>query len=207
MGDPLASGVVASLARPGANLTGTTWMISEMSAKHAGTAKATPPLTPTRGSLGSDKFRRHRPALQQRPDAAARSYHSERVLLEVPLATLMNILRRDRPGNQPMDTFIAYLIFFIQLKRMVDLVASNRLPAICNFTEFPKLGGLMGYAPSLPDEFRHAASHIDKILKGEKPADLPVQPTSSSCDQPQDRQGARPHVPPTLLARADEVIE
>ena len=74
--------------------------------------------------------------------------------------------------------FIADPIFFIQLKRMVDLIASNRLPAICNFIEFPKLGGLMGYAPSLPDEFRHAASHIDKILKGAKPADLPVeQPT------------------------------
>src|SRR3974390_504950 len=49
--------------------------------------------------------------------------------------------------------FIADPIFFIQLKRMVDLVAGNRLPAICNFIEFPKLGGLMGYAPSIPDEF------------------------------------------------------
>src|SRR5262249_3526419 len=64
------------------------------------------------------------------------------------------------------------------LRRMTEFVEANRLPAICNFTEFPKLGGLMGYAPSLPDEFRHAAGHIDKILKGAKPADLPVeQPT------------------------------
>src|SRR5205823_4052521 len=74
--------------------------------------------------------------------------------------------------------FIADPIFFIELKRMADFGASNRLPAIANFTEFPKLGGLMGYAPSIPNELRHAASHIDKILKGAKPADLPVeQPT------------------------------
>ena len=74
--------------------------------------------------------------------------------------------------------FIADPIFFIQLEHMVDLIASNRLPAICNFIEFPKLGGLMGYAPSIPDEFRHAVGHIDKSLKGAKPADLPVeQPT------------------------------
>ena len=61
---------------------------------------------------------------------------------------------------------------------MTEFVSSRRVPAIANFTEFPKLGGLMGYAPSLPDEFRHAAGHIDKILKGANPADLPIeQPT------------------------------
>jgi hypothetical protein len=49
--------------------------------------------------------------------------------------------------------FIADPVFFIQLRRMADFVGANRLPAICNFTEFPKLGGLIGYAPSLPDEF------------------------------------------------------
>jgi putative ABC transport system substrate-binding protein len=71
--------------------------------------------------------------------------------------------------------FIADPVFFISLKRIADFVTSRRLPAIANFTEFPKLGGLMGYAPSIPDEFRHAAGHVDKILKGAKPADLPVE--------------------------------
>ena len=92
---------------------------------------------------------------------------------------------------------------------MVDLVASNRLPAICNFIEFPKLGGLMGYAPSLPDEFRHAASHIDKIIKGAKPADLPVeQPTRFQLViNLKTAKALGLTVPPMLLARADEVIE
>ena len=113
---------------------------------------------------------------------------------------------RERPDGV---LFIADPIFFIQLKRMVDLVQSNRLPAIANFTEFPKLGGLMGYSPSIPDEFRHAASHIDKILKGAKPADLPVeQPTRFQLViNLKTAKALGLDVPPTLLARADEVIE
>ena len=105
--------------------------------------------------------------------------------------------------------FIADPIFFIQLKRMVDLVAGNRLPAICNFIEFPKLGGLIGYAPSIPDEFRHAAGHIDRILKGAKPADLPVeQPTKFQLViNLKTANALGVHIPPTMLATADEVIE
>ena len=62
--------------------------------------------------------------------------------------------------------FIADPIFFINLKRMADFVTANRLPAIANFVEFPKLGGLIGYAPSLPEEFRHAATHIEQNYQG-----------------------------------------
>jgi putative tryptophan/tyrosine transport system substrate-binding protein len=105
--------------------------------------------------------------------------------------------------------FIADPIFFIQLRRMADFVISSRLPAIANFTEFPKLGGFMGYAPSLPDEFRHAAGHIDKILKGAKPGDLPVeQPTRFQLVI--NLKAAKMlglDVPHMLLALADEVIE
>ena len=92
---------------------------------------------------------------------------------------------------------------------MADFVTSSRLPAIANFTEFPKLGGLIGYAPSIPDEFRHAASHIDKILKGAKPADLPVeQPTRFQLViNLKAAKALGLELPPMLLARADEVIE
>jgi len=92
---------------------------------------------------------------------------------------------------------------------MVDLIAERGLPAICNFIEFPKLGGFMGYAPSLSDEFRHAAGHIDKILKGSKPGDLPVeQPTKFELViNLKTAKALGITIPPTLLARADEVIE
>jgi putative tryptophan/tyrosine transport system substrate-binding protein len=92
---------------------------------------------------------------------------------------------------------------------MAGFVASSRLPAICNFTEFPKLGGLMGYAPSIPDEFRHAAGHIDKIFKGAKPADLPVeQPTRFQLViNLKTAKALGLEVPDKLLALADEVVE
>ena len=74
---------------------------------------------------------------------------------------------------------------------------------------FVAAGGLISYGPDPIDQFRRAAGYVDRILKGEKPADLPVQaPTKyETGDQPQDRQGARSRRPPMLLARADEVIE
>jgi putative tryptophan/tyrosine transport system substrate-binding protein len=92
---------------------------------------------------------------------------------------------------------------------MADFVASRRLPAIANFIEFPKLGGLLGYAPSIPDEFRYAAGHVDKILKGAKPADLPVeQPTKFQLViNLKTAKALGLEVPDKLLAIGDEVIE
>jgi hypothetical protein len=151
----------------------------------------------------------HRPALQA-TEVAARSLSLQVRPLEVrspaELDSIFAAIVRERADGV---LFIADPIFFIHLKRMVDLVASNRLPAICNFIEFPKLGGLMGYAPSLPDEFRHAASHIDKIIKGAKPADLPVeQPTRFQLAiNLKTAKALGLDVPPTLVAIADEVIE
>src|SRR4029079_14365998 len=105
--------------------------------------------------------------------------------------------------------FIADPAFFINLKRRGDLRAAKRLPAIANFIEFPKLGGLMGYAPSIPDEFRHAANHVDKILKGAQAADLPVElPTKFQLVINLKTANALGlDLSPTLLATADEVID
>jgi len=209
MGDPLASGVVASLARPGGNLTGTTRMISEMSAKHVELLKEAAPSVAKLAVLWNPANSSHRPALQA-VNAAARSLSLQVLPLEVHApAELDNIFAAIMRERADGVLFIADPIFFIQLNHMVDLVASNRLPAICNFVEFPKLGGLMGYAPSIPDEFRHAASHIDKILKGAKPADLPVeQPTKFQLViNLKTAKSLGLTVPQTLLATADEVIE
>jgi putative ABC transport system substrate-binding protein len=209
MGDPLASGVVASLARPGANLTGTTRMISEMSAKHVELLKEGYPALSNLVVLWNPNNSSHRPALSA-VESSARSLSLQIRPLEVrAVSDLDNVFKAILQQRADGVLFIADPIFFIELKRMADFMTANRLPAIANFVEFPKLGGLMGYAPSLPDEYRHAAKHIDKILKGANPADLPVeQPTKFQLVI--NAMTARMFgidVPTTMLARADEVIE
>ena len=184
-------------------------MISEMSAKHVELLKETVPALSKLAVLWNPTNSSHQPALQA-VDAAARSLLLQVLPFEVrapaELDSIFAAITRERADGL---LFIADPIFFIQLKRMADFAAANRLRAICNFIEFPKLGGLLGYAPSLPDEFRHAASHIDNILKGAKPAELPVeQPTRFQLViNLKAAKALGLEVPPTLLARADEVIE
>ena len=92
---------------------------------------------------------------------------------------------------------------------IATLAARHKLPAVYFERSFVAAGGLISYGPDQIDQYRRAAGYVDRILKGEKPADLPVQaPTKyETVHQPQDRQGTRPDVPATVLARADEVIE
>ena len=209
MGDPVASGVVASLARPGGNLTGTTRMLPEMSVKHVELLKEVDPSLSKLAVLWNPTNSSHEPALLA-VNATARALSLQVRPFEVRAPTELDSTFAAIAAERADGVlFIADPIFFIHLRRMVDLVASNRLPAIANFVEFPKLGGLMGYAPSLPNEFQHAASQIDKILKGAKPADLPVeQPTKFELViNLKTAKALGLTVPQTLLATADEVIE
>jgi putative tryptophan/tyrosine transport system substrate-binding protein len=209
MGDPLASGVVASLARPGANLTGTTRMISEMSAKHVELLKEIYPALSNLAVLWNPNNSSHPPALKA-AEASAQSLSLQIRPLEVrAVADLDNVFTTVVQQRADGVLFIADPIFFIQLKRMAEFATANRLPAITNFVEFPKFGGLMGYAPSLPDEYRHAAKHIDQILKGANAGDLPVeQPTKFQLAiNLKTAKTIGVTVPPRMLTRADEVIE
>jgi putative ABC transport system substrate-binding protein len=209
IGEPVASGLVASLARPGANLTGTTRMLPEMSAKHVELLKAAVPSLSKLAVLWNPVNTSHQPALQA-VQAAAQSLSLQVWPLEVrgpaELDGVFAVISAERADGV---LFIADPVFFINLKRIAEFATSIGLPAIANFIEFPKLGGLMGYAPSIPDEFRHAAGHIDKILKGAKPADLPVElPTKFQLViNGKSAKALGLNLPPTLLAIADEVIE
>jgi len=114
-------------------------------------------------------------------------------------------LARERPGallvmNDPM--------FFDQRERIVDLAAKHRLPGISFFREFAEAGGLLSYAPSFTDIYRRLATYVDKILKGAKPADLPVeQPTKFELViNLKTAKALGLTIPQTLLQRADEVI-
>ena len=97
----------------------------------------------------------------------------------------------------------------VNRERIIKLATQEKLPAVYFNRLFVEAGGLISYGADNLDPHRRAASYVDRILKGEKPADLPVQaPTKHEIrNQPQDRQGAWPTVPNTLLFRADEVIE
>src|SRR5689334_16710 len=209
MGDPVASGVVASLAQPGANLTGTTRMVVDMTAKHVEILKEVHPALSNLAVMWNPNNSSHLPALKA-VEASARALSVRVLALEVrSAAELEPAFQATLQKRCDGLLFIADPVFFIQLKRIADFVTANHLPAIANFVEFPKIGGLVGYAPSLPEEYRHAASHIDKILKGANPADLPVeQPTKFQLViNLKTAKILGLSVPPSFLTRADEVIE
>jgi putative ABC transport system substrate-binding protein len=209
IGDPVAGGLVSSLAHPGGNLTGTTRMTSEMSVKHLELLKDMVPSLSQVCILWNPGNSAHAPALKAM-ESTVRSLRLRLRLVEIrrpdDLDDVSAAFTRDRPDAV---VFLPDPIFFIHLRRMVDLFASSRLPAISLFTEFPKLGGLMGYAPSIPDEFRRAATHLAKILKGAKPGDLPVEePTKFELViNVKTAKALGLTIPPSLLLRADQVIE
>ena len=98
---------------------------------------------------------------------------------------------------------------FIHRKRLADLALQHRLPAICIFPQFADAGGLMGYGPNLPDLFRRAADYVDRLVKGAKPADLPIQ-RPLVFKLAVNLRTARTlglKIPQSLLGRADEVIQ
>ena len=100
-------------------------------------------------------------------------------------------------------------MFFVERRRLVDLTAKHRLPTVWPWREAVDAGGFMSYAPHLPDLFRRAATYVDKILKGARPGELPVeQPTKFELVvNLKTAQALGLTIPPSLLARADEVIE
>ena len=205
----MTSGLVPSLARPGGNLTGTTRMLIEMSAKHIQLLKEAVPSVSRVAVLWNPGNTSHAPALSA-VESTARSLSLQVRALEVrnvtDLESAFAAISRERADG---ILFIADPIFFIHLKRMAELIAASRLPAISNFTEFAMLGGLMGYAPSIPEEFRRAATYVDKILKGAKPGDLPIQqPTQFELIvNLKTAKALGLSIPPSLLVRTDQVIE
>jgi putative tryptophan/tyrosine transport system substrate-binding protein len=209
IGDPVTSGLVASLARPGGNLTGTTRMLSEMSVKHLEFLKQAVPSLSRVAILWNPTNSSHAPALKAVESAATlRSIHVQLFEVRSPaeLTAIFAAIGRARAGGV---LFLADPIFFIHMNRIAELAAESHLPAISNFTEFVKLGGLMGYAASLRDEFRRAADHIDKILKGAKAGDLPVeQPTKFELAiNLKTAKALGLTIPQSLLLTADQLIE
>jgi putative tryptophan/tyrosine transport system substrate-binding protein len=202
------AGIVASLARPGGNITGfTVHPGPEFEAKRLQLLKEALPEATRVALLGLK-------STWEGPDgkhvrAAARVLgvtlvHAEHTPTDY--AEAFALMTRDRPHA----LFVArHAANYANRQLILDFAADHRLPGIFPWRENVEAGGLMSYGLSTPDVFRRAAGHVDKILKGAKPADLPVeQPTRFELViNLKTAKGLGMTVPPALLASADEVIE
>ena len=176
--DPVRTGFVASLARPGGNLTGLSLMAADLAGKRLELIKSVVPGASRIAMLWNASDQGMAIRVEQ-AQLAAPAVHV--TLLSPELRTLADLenafvtLTRDRP-----DALLVFVDPFTvaHRRRIVDFAAANRLPAIYEDRVFADAGGLMSYGPSIEDICRRAATYVDKILKGAKPGDLPIeQPT------------------------------
>ena len=208
-GDPIGSGFVASLAQPGGNITGLSALSPEISGKQLEILKEIVPKLIYVFVLGNSTTPGNAQASKQVELAAETlgvqvQYLDVRVPKDIETAFLSATKGR-------ADALIALQnpILTFDRKQVVTLAVKNRIPAAYHSLEFVEDGGLMTYSVSITDLFRRTASYIDKILKGAKPADLPVeQPTR--FDLVISLSAAKQigvTIPPSVLARADRVIK
>jgi ABC-type uncharacterized transport system substrate-binding protein len=208
-GDPVGTGLVASLARPGGNATGLSSLTSGLSGKHLELLKMAMPQVARVAVLYNPVNPVSRLALNETREAA-RALAVELHVLEVrqphELASAFAALTAWRA--EALLTISAPM-FGTTLAELAQLAATHRLPAIYVRREFVEAGGLLAYGPSWADNFRRAATYVDKILKGAKPADLPVeQPTKFEfIINLKTAKALGMTMPPSLLLLADEVLQ
>jgi putative ABC transport system substrate-binding protein len=207
-GDPLGTGIVASLARPGGNVTGLSAFVRDLQAKRVELLSEMVPGIARVAGL----FNMSNPALPlewKEVEMAARSLGIQPQLLDV--RTPEDLGRAfDAAITQRADALVVGIDGLTQTHRrpIADLAAQHRLPAIYAGREFVDAGGLISYGVSYADLYYRAASFVNKIFKGTKPADLPVeQPTTFELViNLKTAQALGLTIPPTLLFQADEVI-
>jgi putative ABC transport system substrate-binding protein len=212
VGDPVQDGLVASLSHPGGNITGTTFLGPELVSKQLALFKELLPAASRVAVIWNPRaFSEATTAgMVKQATEAAKGLGLELRYVDVPGLDDFDRAIADAANGQADALFqFPNPTFYENRKRLVELVARYRLPAMYNAREFVVVGGLIGYGASPLVLNRRTAFFIDRILKGAKPADLPVeQPTT--FDFAINRAAAKTlgiNIPPTLLAAADEVIE
>jgi len=209
IGEPVETGMVASLARPGGNVTGLSAFVTELTAKRIEIMREVIPQL-SRMALIDNMANRSVPAQWDETKRAAFALGIQPQLYDV---------RKAEDIERAFSSAIAQRVNALSVGndsvvianriQVVQLAAKHRLPAIYATRDFVDAGGLLSYAAHYPDLYRRAAAYVDKIFKGAKPADLPVeQPTKFEIVVNLKAASALGlTVPSTLLARADEVIE
>jgi putative ABC transport system substrate-binding protein len=208
-GDPVGTGLVASLARPAGNVTGLSGLDAGLAAKRLELLKRAVPKLSRVAVLRNPANPSGGPQLNE-TEAAARSLGIQTQLIEVrdarELDVAFSLMTKARAGA---FTVIPDPLFLTQRKRIADQAMMNGLPSVFGRNENVEAGGLMSYGPTLADLLRQASTYVDKILKGARPADLPVEePTRTYLVI--NRKTAKAlglTIPQEVLLRADQVIE
>ena len=207
-GDPVQVGLVDSLSRPGGNLTGVTFLGSELQRKRLELLQEAVPKLSRVGVL--DDASTDIQASFQDFEPAARALKIQLQSLEVrgPNPDLAGAFQAAAKGRVNALITVRTALLINYRRQIADLVIKNRLPSMWEGGDFVEAGGLMSYSSSDAEIFRRAATYVDKILKGAKPADLPVeQPTKFEFII--NLKAAKQiglTIPPNVLARADKVI-
>ncbi len=209
--DPVGWGLAATLARPGGNFTGLSYQGVDLNVKRLELLREALPNVKRVGVLGTRTHPLFERARQEVEKAAA--------ILRSPL----EIVTVADGHPEEIDSAIAALaqrgvgamlalqggVLYLERRRLVELAVRHRLPAMFELTEFVELGGMMSYSASMADLYRRAAEYIHKILKGAKPADLPVeQPTKFELViNLKTAKALGVTIPPSVLLRADQIVE
>jgi putative ABC transport system substrate-binding protein len=206
--DPVGNGFVASLARPGGNITGLSTLNPEINGKRLELLKEIVPRFSRVAVLGNSTTPGNAQALKE-TELAAETFGLQVQYLDVRVPK--DIETAFRATNKTRAEVLLVLgspVFVLQRRQIAELAVKSRLPAIYDRREFVDDGGLVSYGTNFPDLYRRAATYVDKILKGAKPADLPVeQPTKFELVinlKTATQIGIT--IPPNVLARADRVV-
>jgi putative ABC transport system substrate-binding protein len=209
--DPVALGLIQSLSHPGGNVTGlTTFVPGGFTTKQIEMLRELVPDVSKIAILANPGNRMHVLSLAEEVPRAAGNLGITLPVVEATTAEQLDIAFASA-ANQRADAILVFgdTVVLRQASRVVALAAKHRLPAMYLFGQFTKMGGLISYGPDLADLFHRGGGYVDKILKGAKPADLPVeQPTKFELQINVNAAKALGlTVPLSLLVRADELIE
>jgi putative ABC transport system substrate-binding protein len=212
MGDPVEDGLAASLARPGGNVTGLTFLGPELVLKRLELLKQMLPTVSRAAALWHRDVlgERRMKEVQSEAAAAARTMGVQLQLVEIrgsgELDGAFSAIAREHA-----DALVVLPsgVLYAEQRRIVDLAARHRLPTMYSVREWVANGGLVSYGSSLADLQRRSATYVDRILKGAKPGDLPIeQPTKFELViNLKTAKALGITVPQSLLVRADEVIQ
>ena len=206
--DPVGNGLVASLAKPGGNVTGLSLQAAHLAGKRLELLREVVPQLRRLAIIFN--VGNAQPVLEMREtEAAARTLGIEVVPLEIRRVADFTPAFQALKGNADALYVAIDQLMVANLMRILTLALGARLPTIFSTRDFVRGGGFMSYGPSYTERFGRAADYVDKILRGAKPGDIPVeQPTKFELVVNLiTAQALGLEVPPTLLARADEVIE